>query len=118
MSSTNVNRPLTEAERRLTLWMLEHGSEEAIQYIPQVDLAEVAPWRCPCGCASINFKIKDKPEAVSGLHVLGDFLLGSGDDVAGIFVFASGGVLGGIEVYGMAGDAPKILPEFSEIRPF
>ena len=98
--------------------MLEHGNEEAMQYISQVDLVEVTPWRCPCGCASINFKIKDKPEAPPGVHVLGDFLLGSGDDLAGIFIFASGGLLSGIEVYGMAGDAPELLPELSEIRPF
>jgi hypothetical protein len=71
---------------------------------------EVTPWRCPCGCASIKFQIKGHAEPPPGVHVLGDFLVGGDDCQAGIFIYSSGSLLRGIEVYGLAGDAPRLLP--------
>ena len=41
--SPEQNRPLTDAERDLARWMLEHGTEEAKQYLDQLELAEVTP---------------------------------------------------------------------------
>ncbi len=105
------NRNLTDAERRLVRWMLEHGDPEAAAFLPQLDLAEVTPWRCPCGCASINFRIRGMPEAPPGVHIIADFYLGGKDSLSGIFVFESDGILSGLEVYGLAGDAPRSLPD-------
>jgi hypothetical protein len=107
----NFYRPLSERERRLSRWMLENGNSEAAQYLPQLDNAEVTPWRCPCVCASVNFKISDKPAAPPGVHILGEFVFLDGTDVAGIFIYSCESILSGLEVYGMAGDAPKELPE-------
>lgn len=90
--------------------MLEHGTEEARQYFDQLELAEVTPWKCLCGCASINFQIRGHAEPPPGIRILGDFLIDRGDHPSGIFIFSSGGLLRGIEVYGMAGDAPSALP--------
>jgi hypothetical protein len=112
--SNEHNRPLTDAEHSLAQWMLEHGTAEAKQYIAQLDLAEVTPWRCPCGCASINFQIKPPP----GVHVLADFVTGEGDQQSGAFIYSSGGLLKGIEIYSLAGDAPPVLPRSEDLRAY
>lgn len=117
MDSTTHNRALTIAELRLARWMLENGKPEARDFLRQLDDAEVTTWKCPCGCASINFQIMGQPEAPPGVHVLGDFLCGSGDSVDGIFIFESGGLLAGIEVYGLTGNAPSTLPA-PPLQPF
>jgi hypothetical protein len=112
------NRSLTDTERHLAQWMLEHGTRAAKQYLAQLDLAEVTPWKCPCGCASINFQMKGHTEPPPGVHILGDFLVGEGDHQSGIFIFSSGGLLRGIEVYGLAGGAPHVLPPPEQLRAF
>ena len=113
-----ANRPLTSAEQRLARWMLEHGTPQAAAFLPQLELAEVTPWKCPCGCASINFQIQGHPEAPPGVHVLGDYLIGQAEHMSGAFIFESGGLLSGLEVYGLAGDAPTVLPSIEDLRPF
>ena len=117
-NATNDNRPLTDAERHLARWMLEHGKPEGKSFLPQIEIAEVTSWRCPCGCASINFKIKGHPPAPPGVHHLGQFVFGNEDDPNGIFIFESAGILSGIEVYGMVGEAPTSLPHPDSLRPF
>lgn len=113
-----MNRALTASELRLARWMLEHGDREALNFVDQLDLAEVTPWRCACGCASINFQIRGHAEPSPGVHVLGNFVFGSENDLSGAFIFESGGLLRGIEVYGLAGDAPKDLPAIEALRSF
>ena len=114
---SEVNRSLTDAERRLVRWMLEHGAPEAAAFLPQLELAEVTPWRCPCGCASITFRIRGMPEAPPGVHPIADFYFGGEESLSGIFVYEKDGVLGGLEVYGLTGDAPTSLPEPDALRP-
>jgi hypothetical protein len=116
--STEQNRPLTDAEKDLARWMLGHGTEEAKQYLDQLELAEVTPWRCRCGCASIDFQIKGHAEAPPGAQILGEFRLNDGAYPSGIFIYASGGLLKGIDVYGLAGDAPRVLPRPEDLSPF
>jgi hypothetical protein len=110
-------RPLIDQERCLVRWMLEHGSPEAADFLPQLDQAEVTSWKCPCGCASINFRIRGKPDAAPGVHPIADFVFGQGDTLSGIFVFEKNGILSGLEVYGLGGDAPKSLPQPDDLRP-
>lgn len=110
------NRQLTDHEYRLIRWMLEQGDPEATEFLPQLELAEVAPWQCPCGCASINLRIRGKPVPPPGVHSIADFVFGEQDTVSGIFVFENKGILAGLEVYGMAGEAPKSLPEPEALR--
>ncbi|WP_175965552.1 hypothetical protein [Burkholderia sp. BCC0322] len=118
MNPREVNRPLSASEMSLARWMLEHGEPEARAFLEQLAVAEVTPWRCPCGCASINFQIKGNQPAPPGVHVLGDFLFGPDDAPAGIFIYESAGLLSGIEVYGLAGDAPSELPREDTLRSF
>jgi hypothetical protein len=110
-------RPLTEAERGLARWMLEHGSPEAAAYLSQLDQAHVVS-RCPCGCASIDFEVAGLPAPSGGLRILGDYLFGGEADLAGAFIFARAGVLAGIEVYGLAVEAPRMLPHPESLRPY
>lgn len=118
MNEPVTYRPLTESELRLATYMLEQGTPDAKTFLPQLRGASVTSWRCPCGCASINLKIDGRPEAPPGVHILGDFVFGEQEDESGIFIFESAGTLSGIEVYAMAKvDAPKRLPEPSELRP-
>jgi hypothetical protein len=111
------NRELTEHERRLVRWMLQHGSPEALAFLPQLELAQVTPWRCPCGCASINFRIRGKPAPGPGVHPIADFVFGEQDKLSGILAFEKDGILSGLEVYGLAGDAPQSLPDPEQLRP-
>lgn len=117
MAVVTANRPLSASERGLARHMLEHGGPEARKFISQLEAIEVTPWKCPCGCASINFQLVGQPEAPPGVHVLGDFVCGTEEAPSGIFIFESGGLLSGIEVYGMAGDAPALLPSIEELHP-
>lgn len=111
-------RPLTVQERALLRWMLEHSGPEAAAFMPQVELAEATLWKCECGCASFNLRIRGHPEAPPGCHPVADFVFGDRETLSGVFVFEKGGILSGLEVYGLAGDAPKSLPSPAELRPF
>lgn len=111
-------RPLTNAERILARRMLESGTAEALSYLVQLEQAEATLWKCPCGCASVNFRVKGHPVSPPGVHILAEFLVGSGENLSGIFIFASQGMLRGIEVYGLAGAAPQTLPSPEVLRPY
>jgi hypothetical protein len=115
-SQNYMNRPTTSAEKNLIRWMLEHGEPEAKNFFHQLEKAEVTPWRCSCGCASVNFSIQGYPEPTGGLHPLADFVFGFGTTLSGIFVFEQNGILAGLEIYGLAGDAPKSLPSPESLR--
>jgi hypothetical protein len=113
-----MNRPLTTTEKELVHWMLEHGEPEAKKFQAQLEQVQATPWRCTCGCASINFSIQGHPQPSGGIHPIADFLFGTEENLSGIFVFEQSGVLAGLEVYGLAGDAPKSLPSPESLRPF
>jgi hypothetical protein len=118
MNESASYRPLTELELQLATHMIEHGELDAKPFIQQLSGALVTSWRCPCGCASINFKVEGRPEAPPGVHILGDFVFGEPDVESGIFIFESAGTLSGIEVYGIASrEAPRRLPHPAELRP-
>jgi|SRR5471030_1180862 len=118
MDQPTGNRALTSDEQRLARWMIEHGNAEAPAFLQQLDLAEVTSWKCPCGCASINFQIQGQPLPPPGVNILGDYLVGEGDEVSGAFIFESGGLLSGIEFYSLGGDARQDFPSIEELRPY
>jgi hypothetical protein len=110
------DRPLTEQERRLALWMLEHGLPQAIRFVEQLRQARVIS-RCACGCASINFVVEGSAKPQGEMQILADFLFGEDDKLCGAFIFEQGGILSGLEVCGYAVDAPRILPNPEDLRP-
>ena len=111
-------RPLRENERELARWMLENGTPEAAGFVSQLENSDATSWRCPCGCASFKLKVRNRPAAPPGVHILGDFVYSDGADLAGIFIYSSNGILSGVEVVGMAGDAPKTLPKASQLMTY
>ena len=113
-----MDRLLTSDEKQLIRWMLEHGNPEAQAFLSQLEKAKATSWRCLCGCASIDLSIDGLPKPSGGLHILADFIFGTDADLSGVFVFEKSGVLAGLEVYGLAGEAPKILPLPEALRPF
>lgn len=118
MSDQTDSRELTPAERHLAIWMLEHGTPQARAFLPQVDQVRICPWRCKCGCASVDFIQERQAESTAGMRILGDYIFGEGAHESGIFIFERGGILSGIEVYGLGGDAARSLPTPEECRPF
>ncbi len=70
---TNFPRPLTDEERTLVRWMLQHGEPGAKMYLEQLDEAVVSGG-CSCGCASIDFQIADRhPDPQQGMTILSKF---------------------------------------------
>jgi hypothetical protein len=118
METVSSNRPLTDEERQLVRWMLEHGEPDARNFLDQLEHAEITPYRCPCGCASLHFSVPGHPEPSGGLHPIADFVFGSGDNMSGIFIYERSGILSGLEVYGLSGDAAKALPSTDSLRTF
>lgn len=112
-----VDRPLTDEELTLTRWILENGKPEGAAFLNQLERARVVG-HCPCGCASIGFAIEGMPIAPSGVHMLGEFVYGNETNLAVVFAFSCDGILSGLEVYGLDIDAPNVLPNPSELRPF
>ena len=112
------NRDLSANEHRLVQWMLEHGSAEAREFLPQLAVARVTPWRCECGCASFHLFIPGYRLPSGGVHPIADFVFGTGTEHSGIFAYEQGGTLSGVEVYGLAGDAPSTLPTPDMLQPF
>ena len=117
MSESPATRPLTPQESRLARWMLEHGGSEASGFLEQLARAEATTWLCACGCASFNFKVRGQPEAPPGVGILGDFVVGEGEDSFGAFIFQSGGILSGVEVYALGAEAPALLPAPERLQP-
>ena len=113
-----MNRPLSNEERHLIYWMLEHSTSGARNFLPQLEQIQVTPWKCPCGCASINLEIQGRPKPVGGIHPLADFVFGSNEDLSGIFVYKQSGILAGVEVYCLADNVPKQLPSAEALHPF
>src|SRR4051812_48743027 len=104
MSNIAEQRPLSDEERALVRWLLEHGEPRASQFLSQLEDACVVS-RCGCGCASVNFAIGGQtPSCVGGLDVLSDFYWHDHEGHAsGVFVFACEELLAGLEVYSLDG---------------
>ena len=109
-------RPLTEDERNLVRWMIEHGDAEPEPLLSQLAQAQVIS-ECSCGCASIDFKIEGHPVSPGGgMEIISDYLYGPESPPFGAFVFKRNGLLAGLEVYSYTDPAP--LPRPEELRSF
>ena len=116
---TQQDRPLTEHERSLVRWLLEHGNPDAAEFLPQLAEAWVVS-RCGCGCASIDFAIGGVlPADDAGMHILSDYGWQTDDGTyCGGFVFARGGQLSGLEVWSIDGlSSAGSLPRIDQLHP-
>ena len=113
-----LRRNLTDAERSLTQWILQHGTVDPTSFLAQLDHAKVSA-TCPCGCASVDFLIGNEPsDKTADMTILGDFLFGSDESLCGVFVFAKAGILAGLEVYQLGSILPTQLPKPEDLKPF
>jgi hypothetical protein len=115
----NLPRPLTDEERRLAKWMIEHGTGDTSKFLPQLEAAQVC-WICSCGCATIHFKIEGQPQDLKlGISPFANFIYGDEQTgLYGAFVFSKDGWLAGLEVYKLGGEKPAPLPKPEELRSF
>ena len=115
-SSIPEDRLLTDEEKALVAWLLDHGAPKAEAFRHQLQNARVAS-RCACGCASVDFSIDGKQSDEVGLNILSDFYWLDDKGISyGVFVFAKGDLLAGLEVYSMSGKTPVSLPLLTQIR--
>ena len=105
-------RPLTAEEDQLLRWILEHGSEEARTFLPQIEGIK-AVRSCTCGCPTIGRRVAEGVPACNEWadRMLGD-LIGrtSKGELVGLMLFQGGGRLSCLEVYSLDGAAGP--PEF------
>jgi hypothetical protein len=63
LAMTNLAlRSLTQEEEKFLRWTLDHGSDEAKSYLPQVEGIR-ARRSCSCGCPSISLVVSDNAPA-------------------------------------------------------
>lgn len=107
-------RPLTPEEHGLLVWILEHGSEEARSFLPQVEGMR-AVRACTCGCPTIRLEVAEgAPVGRSQADRMICDLIGSTEkgELVGLMLFQIAGKLDALEVYSLDGDTQGDLPEF------
>lgn len=113
-------RPLTHEEEKLLRWALEHGSNEAKAYLPQVEGMR-ARSSCSCGCPSIRLEVS--ASAPIGLEVkdriVADFLGQTSEGLGvGLLIFQDEGKLCELEVYPYDDAGRFCLPKIESLTPF
>src|SRR5437868_14435605 len=101
------HRAVSDDERALVGWMLEHGESNATSFLPQLEQASVSS-----RCASVNF-------SVTGMDILSDYVWEDAEGHKfGAFVFARGGLLAGLDLYSVDGAVtPTWLPKPEQLHP-
>jgi hypothetical protein len=117
-ATTISDRPLSDVERGLIQWLLEHGGANAANYVSQLDQTRVAA-QCPCGCPTVDLAVGEARPAGGDKEILSDYQWqGPGDARFGVFVFARAGLLAGLEVWSIDGiETPSRLPDTTELQP-
>jgi hypothetical protein len=112
-------RLLSHAERELTAWLLRHGSDDAGEFLPQLDRAKVIA-HCRCGCASIDFSIDGRQPKTFGMRVLSDYQWkDQRGHLFGVMVFEQDDLLAGLDVWSIDGGAtPYELPPIQSLVPY
>jgi hypothetical protein len=100
-------RPLTAEEENLLRWILEHGSEEARSFLPQIEGMK-AVRSCICGCPTVELKVDEgAPLGDRNAHSpLCDFMGRTAKgELVGVMLFQGGGKLSCLEGYSLDGEA-------------
>ena len=111
-----LNRALTQHERNLIRWLIEHSFvKDASRLLPQVDRLSVVA-KCNCGCPTIDFALDGEPVARKGGHFISDWPA----DVDGMPVYVqlwrSNDRISSLEVGSLPGtDQPFGLPAIESI---
>jgi len=114
------NRPLSEDECSLLIWLVENGNPEARAYMPQLETVRVVG-RCRCGCPSIDLAVGDAKEATTGAsHILADYIGTTPEGwQVGVQLHARDGKLSELEVYNLSEhEGAYPLPTIASLKPF
>ncbi len=69
-----LNRDLTQHERNLVRWLIEHSHvKDASRLLTQVDRLSVVA-KCNCGCPTIDFALDGEPVAQKGEMCISDWV--------------------------------------------
>jgi hypothetical protein len=113
-------RPLTDHERALLEWLLQHGTPEAKTYLPQLPHITVVS-RCPCGCPTINLAVNGQISSApieSSTRILADFSATSPEGIPiGLLVFSRADLLDTLELYSCTDESHFTLPCLADIQP-
>lgn len=112
-----VQRELTEHERELRAWLVDHGTYQDRSWLhfqlPRLNVRE----RCTCGCPTVYFALGGVPVPRKGERLVSDHLATVDGMEVGIMLFETDGVLSSLEVYSCPGtDHAFGLPEVASIR--
>jgi hypothetical protein len=110
-----LSRPLTQHERDLVRWMIDHSHKDASLLLPQIDRLSVVA-KCNCGCPTIDFALDGESVAKEGEQLVSDWIA----DVDGMPVYVqlwrSNDRISTLEVGSLPGtDKPFGLPAIESI---
>jgi hypothetical protein len=110
-------RPLSPEEEKLLRWILEHGSENAKSYLPQIEGMR-ARRSCSCGCASICLVVLNNAPAGTAAkdRIVADLSgrTAQGSSV-GVLVFQYDCRLSDLEVYPYGDEGESGLPTIESL---
>lgn len=112
-----LQRPLTQQERDLIVWLIEHGTyADKAELHAQVARLTVSE-RCTCGCPTIYFALDGNSVPNKGERLVSDHVATVEGMEVGVMLFETDGRIGSLEVCSCGGaDRPFGLPEISAIR--
>jgi len=118
--TTLALRPLAPDEERFIRWTLEHGSDEAKSYLPQLEGMR-AKSSCSCGCPSISLVISGAaPAGVAAKErIVVDLSGQTADGISvGVLIFQDDGKLSELEIYPYDVEGAFGLPTIESLSPF
>jgi len=113
-------RPLTQEEEKFLRWILEHATDEAKSYLPQIEGMQ-AKHSCSCGCPSIFLVVKeDAPVGVPAKDRIVADLSGQSPEgvTVGILLFQDDGKLTELELYPYDDAGEFGLATIESLNPF
>lgn len=110
-------RPLTDEERALLRWLIEHGTGDVRQLLSQLGRAGVAA-ECGCGCASVDLAVDGaEEEKKEPMQLVADFAWRTkAQHLCGAYLFTRRGRLSGLDLWSIDGaEIPSTLPELETL---
>lgn len=118
MGRLPLSRQLTQHERDLVRWLLEHGNPGAEKLLPQIDRLTVVA-KCDCGCPTVDFALDGEPVPGKGHRPISDNLGEVDGMTVGVMLFATNDQIFMLEVHSTAGtDKPFGLPAIEHLFPW
>jgi hypothetical protein len=114
-------RPLSDAEKKITLLLLSREFPGAQELRAQVDHAQVVG-ECDCGCPTIDIEVAEAaprslPQSGAGPLPYEGSVASDGEDPAGgIILFSSNGYINSLEYYPMRDPSPPDWPDLTRIE--